>query len=47
MNRKPKYCLQCDDGTEMELAVKDVTVKARDIAGLSDACGRPFTPPAR
>ena len=29
--RKPKYCLQCDDGTEMELAIKDVTVRARDV----------------
>ena len=29
--RKPKYCLRCDDGTEMELAVKDVTVQADDI----------------
>lgn len=26
--RKPKYCLQCDDGTVLELAIKDVTVEA-------------------
>lgn len=30
--RKPKYCLQCDDGTEMELKIKDVTVQAQGIA---------------
>ncbi|GHU23682.1 antitoxin [Betaproteobacteria bacterium] len=38
--RKPRYCLQCDDGTELQLCVKDVTVTegavskiAPDIAG--------------
>lgn len=30
--RKPKFCLQCDDGTEMELKIKDVTVQAQGIA---------------
>jgi HTH-type transcriptional regulator/antitoxin MqsA len=29
--RKPKYCLQCDDGTEFELKIKDVTVQANDV----------------
>jgi HTH-type transcriptional regulator/antitoxin MqsA len=29
--RKPKYCLQCDDGTVLELAIKDVTVEARGV----------------
>ena len=29
--RKPKYCLQCDDGTELELKIKDVTVDANGI----------------
>ncbi|MFZ4538405.1 type II toxin-antitoxin system MqsA family antitoxin [Propionivibrio sp.] len=29
--RKPKYCLQCDDGTEMELKIKDVTVQAHGV----------------
>ncbi|MFA7241845.1 MAG: type II toxin-antitoxin system MqsA family antitoxin [Sulfuricellaceae bacterium] len=29
--RKPKYCLQCDDGTELELKIKDVTVRAHDV----------------
>lgn len=29
--RKPKYCLQCDDGTELELKIKDVTVKALEV----------------
>lgn len=29
--RKPKYCLQCDDGTELALEIKDVTVRAHDI----------------
>lgn len=27
-SREPKYCLQCDDGTELELTIKDVTVAA-------------------
>ncbi|GHT94266.1 antitoxin [Betaproteobacteria bacterium] len=38
--RKPRYCLQCDDGTVLELGVRDVTVTegavsriAPDIAG--------------
>lgn len=26
--RKPKYCLQCDDGTKLELGIKDVVVRA-------------------
>jgi HTH-type transcriptional regulator/antitoxin MqsA len=26
LTRKPRYCLQCDDGTVLELKVKDVTV---------------------
>ena len=29
--RKPKYCLQCDDGTELELKIKDVTVQANGV----------------
>lgn len=29
--RKPKYCLHCDDGTQMELQIKDVTVQAQHI----------------
>ncbi len=29
--RKPKYCLQCDDGTELELKIKDVTVSANGL----------------
>jgi len=29
--RKPKYCLQCDDGTALELKIKDVTVRAQDV----------------
>ncbi len=29
--RKPKYCLQCDDGTVLELKIKDVTVQANDV----------------
>ncbi|MCL2661300.1 MAG: type II toxin-antitoxin system MqsA family antitoxin [Acidobacteriaceae bacterium] len=29
--RKPKYCLQCDDGTELELAIRDVTVRAHNV----------------
>lgn len=29
--RKPKYCLQCDDGTEMELKIKDVEIVADSI----------------
>jgi HTH-type transcriptional regulator/antitoxin MqsA len=30
--RKPKFCLQCDDGTELELAIKDVTVTAHGLS---------------
>lgn len=30
--RKPKYCLQCDDGTELELKIKDVTVQANGLS---------------
>lgn len=30
-DRTPRYCLQCDDGTELELAVKDVTIEAKGI----------------
>lgn len=30
--RKPRYCLQCDDGTQLELKIKDVTVQARGVA---------------
>ena len=33
--RKPKYCLQCDDGTEMELAIKDVTVRACNVSRVA------------
>ena len=29
--RKPKYCLQCDDGTALELKIKDVTVQANGV----------------
>lgn len=32
--RKPKYCLQCDDGTELELKIKDVTVQAHDVTRM-------------
>ena len=32
--RKPKYCLQCDDGTEMELTVKDVMVRANGVVRM-------------
>lgn len=30
--RKPRYCLQCDDGTQLELKIKDVTVQAHGAA---------------
>jgi HTH-type transcriptional regulator/antitoxin MqsA len=29
--RKPRYCLQCDDGTVLELGVRDVTIHADAI----------------
>ncbi|GHU26248.1 hypothetical protein AGMMS50256_03020 [Betaproteobacteria bacterium] len=29
--RKPHYCLQCDDGAELELGVRDVTLHADDV----------------
>ncbi|GHU15528.1 antitoxin [Betaproteobacteria bacterium] len=31
MTRKPRYCLQCDDGTVLELKVKDVTVTVEGV----------------
>lgn len=38
--RKPKYCLQCDDGTLLELAVKDVTVAAKGVTRVvTDVAG--------
>ncbi len=33
-NRKPKYCLKCDDGTEFELKIKDVTVQAHGVTRM-------------
>jgi HTH-type transcriptional regulator/antitoxin MqsA len=33
--RKPRYCLQCDDGTELELKVKDVVVKAEHVTRVA------------
>jgi len=30
-DRTPRYCLQCDDGTELELGVKDVTVDVKGV----------------
>jgi HTH-type transcriptional regulator/antitoxin MqsA len=29
--RHPRYCLQCDDGTVLELKVKDVTIVAEHV----------------
>ncbi|MDP2751457.1 MAG: type II toxin-antitoxin system MqsA family antitoxin [Rhodocyclaceae bacterium] len=29
--RKPRYCLQCDDGTELKLKIQDMTVQANGI----------------
>ncbi|MCL2829860.1 MAG: type II toxin-antitoxin system MqsA family antitoxin [Betaproteobacteria bacterium] len=29
--RKPKYCLQCDDGTKLELGVRDVIIRAGHV----------------
>ncbi|MDR3054047.1 MAG: type II toxin-antitoxin system MqsA family antitoxin [Zoogloeaceae bacterium] len=29
--RKPRYCLQCDDGAVLELGVRDVTVHAESV----------------
>jgi HTH-type transcriptional regulator/antitoxin MqsA len=33
--RKKNYCLQCDDGTELQLGVKDVTVHAGSITKVA------------
>jgi HTH-type transcriptional regulator/antitoxin MqsA len=33
--RKPRYCLQCDDGTELELGVRDVTVTAGAVVKVA------------
>ena len=30
--RNPRYCFQCDDGTKLELCVKDVTVEANNVS---------------
>jgi HTH-type transcriptional regulator/antitoxin MqsA len=32
MTRKPRYCLQCDDGAVLELKVKDVTVTVDGVS---------------
>jgi HTH-type transcriptional regulator/antitoxin MqsA len=33
--RKKNYCLQCDDGTELQLCVKDVTVHAGSVTKIA------------
>jgi len=45
--RKPKYCLQCDDGTELELKIKDVTVRANGVTRVvPDVAGKLGTLPS-
>ena len=34
--RKKNYCLQCDDGTELQLGVKDVTVHAGKVTKIAE-----------
>jgi HTH-type transcriptional regulator/antitoxin MqsA len=33
--RKPRFCLHCDDGTVLELAVKDVTGNAAQVTKIA------------
>lgn len=33
--RTPRYCLQCDDGTELELTTKDVTIVAGHVTKIA------------
>jgi HTH-type transcriptional regulator/antitoxin MqsA len=35
MNRKPRFCLNCDDGTVLELAVKEVIVNAAQVTKIA------------